>query len=250
MILVSVGNTNTRIARTEGGRDFQYLDWPSAWPAAKILGSLTETWTQALKQEDIYVGGVVPDAISAWNAALAGASLPTWDPERFHRLVSHAYKPPESLGFDRRCCLLAARDIHTYPDCVVIDAGTAITIDLLQNGRFVGGRILPGLRMQLHCLANETALLPEPEGVSAFQPQELLGNSTCMAIQAGVYHSALAAIHSAVADYRRVAGNMAILLTGGDMQILAPAVPDAILDKHLLLRGFYLLVTVQSCSSW
>ncbi len=248
MILISVGNTNTRIARTKDGHHFQCRNWPTAWPAARVLSDLPATWTQALKQENVYIGGVVPHAISAWNTALSGTSLPSWDPEHFHALVPHAYTPPESLGFDRRCCLLAALDGHTYPDSIVIDAGTAITMDLLQNGRFLGGRILPGLRMQIHCLARETALLPRLEDVFP-PPRDMLGNSTGLAIQTGVYHSALAAIRSAVADYRLIAENAVILLTGGDTQVLAPAVPDAIQDENLLLRGFYLLVTLQGHSS-
>jgi len=88
--------------------------------------------------------------------------------------VTNRYARPAQLGADRWASLIAAwrRSSATDlfpPACVVVNAGTAVTIDALdENGVFHGGMILPGMRLMLQALVENTAGLRVPAG--GFQP--------------------------------------------------------------------------------
>ena len=76
---------------------------------------------------------------------------------------------------------------HRYPgrQLIIVDFGTATTIDVVRAGReYLGGIILPGLRIQMEALEHNTARLPNVEIVP---PAELVGRSTVECIQSGLY---------------------------------------------------------------
>ena len=239
MILIAVGNTRTLLARTHDGVHFDSTSVATRLPPAEILQQPGLPWLSARNQEPIALGGVVPAALTAWREALSTAGIREPDPGFFRRAVPHDYHPPESLGFDRRCCLLAAAMDFPGQDSIVIDMGTAITIDLLAGGHFRGGRILPGIAMSLRSLYQGTALLPE---VVLNIPAEMLGNDTSSAIQAGVIHLFADALRGAITDYRQYSPQAQILITGGDAGRWQPGIPGSFYQPHLLLRGFYLWI--------
>ena len=239
MILIAVGNTRTLLARTHNGVDFDGTSVATSLSPAKILQQPGLTWLSALNREPVALGGVVPAVLAAWREALATAEVREPDPGFFRRAVPHRYHPPESLGFDRRCCLLAAATDFPGQDSIVIDMGTAITIDLLAGGHFRGGRILPGIAMSLRGLHEGTALLPE---VALNIPAEMLGNDTSSAIQAGVIHLFADALRGAITDYRQYSPQAQILITGGDAESWQSGIVGSLHRPHLLLRGFYLWI--------
>ena len=90
--------------------------------------------------------------------------------------VVNGYATPEQLGADRWAALVAARlrahttDLFPAP-VVVVNAGTAVTIDTLDaDGRFRGGVILPGLRLMLRALADHTSCLKSAPGTYQDDP--------------------------------------------------------------------------------
>jgi type III pantothenate kinase len=96
------------------------------------------------------------------------------------------YRNPLEVGPDRIANAIAAT--HLYPDrnVIVVDLGTATTFDVIRAGRdFLGGIILPGLRISMEALEKNTARLPNVEIVSA---TELIGRSTIECIQSGLYY--------------------------------------------------------------
>ena len=239
MILIAVGNTRTLLARTRDGVHFDSVSVATSLPPAEILQQPGLTWLSAPNREPVALGGVVPAALAAWRETLATAEVREPDPGFFRRAVPHDYHPPESLGFDRRCCLLAAAMDFPGQDSIVIDMGTAIKIDLLAGGHFRGGRILPGIAMSLRGLHEGTALLPE---VVLNGAAEMLGNNTRDAIQAGITHLFTHALRGAITDYRQSSPQAQILITGGDAECWQPSIPGSFYQPHLLLRGFYLWI--------
>ena len=239
MILIAVGNTRTLLARTRDGVHFDSVSVATSLPPAESLQQPGLPWLRARNQEPIALGGVVPAALTAWREALSIAGVREPDPGFFRRIVPHDYHPPESLGFDRRCCLLAAAMDFPGQDSIVIDMGTAITIDLLAGGHFRGGRILPGIAMSLRGLHEGTALLPE---VVLNTPTEMLGNDTSSAIQAGVINLFADALRGAITDYRESSPQAPTLITGGDAERWQPGIPGSFYQPPLLLRGFYLWI--------
>lgn len=130
------------------------------------------------------------------------------------------YDSRNTLGADR---VAAAAGAQTAMPTLVVDAGTAVTEDLVAEGRFLGGNISPGLSLRFRALNGYTSRLPlvGPDG-------ELpdFGHDTVTAIRAGVLNGLLAEIHGVRDMAARRFGNVKILLTGGDAGILSGLLAD------------------------
>ena len=126
------------------------------------------------------------------------------------------YRNPLEVGPDRIANAIAAT--HLYPDrnLIVIDFGTATTLDVVRAGRdHLGGIILPGLRIQMEALEKNTARLPSVEIVPG---AELVGRSTVECIQSGLYFGNRAAIRGLTREIRAhvFTGQPALVIaTGG-----------------------------------
>lgn len=134
---------------------------------------------------------------------------------------------PEQLGIDRLLSAYGAKQVADTP-LVVIDAGTAITVDWVDaSGDFRGGAIMPGLSMQLRSLASGTAALPE---INWQSPQiERPAPNTERAMMSGVIAGVAGGIDRLISVYCDFAGHSSdgvrVVLTGGD---------GAAISSHLL----------------
>jgi type III pantothenate kinase len=110
------------------------------------------------------------------------------------------YRNPLEVGPDRIANAIAGS--HLYPDrnLIIIDFGTATTLDVVRAGRdFLGGIILPGLRISMEALEKNTARLPNVEIVPS---TELVGRSTVECIQSGLYFGNRAAVEGLTQEIR------------------------------------------------
>lgn len=101
--------------------------------------------------------------------------------------VTNLYERPDQLGADRWAALIGARALHPHA-CLVVMAGTATTVDVLDSeGRFLGGLILPGVELMRRALAFNTAQLPLAEGRFSTTPRNTADaiHSGCLQAQAG-----------------------------------------------------------------
>lgn len=131
------------------------------------------------------------------------------------------YKTPATLGADRVADACGAWALHRGEDCLVIDAGTCITVDFLDHeGTYHGGAIMPGLKMNLQALHTFTAKLPLIE-IEPGRKAPVLGRSTEESIVAGTLGATLLALAGYVALYRQKSPALRVLLTGGDAPLLA-----------------------------
>jgi type III pantothenate kinase len=125
---------------------------------------------------------------------------------------------PQHTGVDRVLNVAAAYE-QMEKACVVVDAGTAVTIDCCNDqGDFLGGAIAPGAALQLQALHEKTAKLPL---VQLAVPTEPFGTTTESAIQQGVYHGIRGLVKELVENYATELGNWPdIIATGGDAAVL------------------------------
>ncbi|MGI9220538.1 MAG: type III pantothenate kinase [Woeseiaceae bacterium] len=151
--------------------------------------------------------------------------------------VTSGYDDPGSLGVDRWAALIGARSV-TDSACIVVDAGTAITIDALDaNGQHLGGQILPGLGLMSAALGDNTSDLPQiaEQILGAGDASQRFGRSTIAAISEGILGAAAGAIERATAALDEDA---ALLLTGGNAMILQQRLTQpGELREHLVLEG-------------
>lgn len=154
--------------------------------------------------------------------------------------VRNGYSNPAQLGTDRWLALIAAWH-RVRGVCLVVNSGTATTIDALSaGGEFIGGLILPGVELMRRSLAEATAGLPVPSGTT----EEAHGVSFPLNTADAIYSGALQATCGAIERQHTLLGNAAapVVLSGGAAAMLQGQlnVPVRIVDNPVL-RGLLLI---------
>ncbi len=146
------------------------------------------------------------------------------------------YQTPHTLGLDRIAAAVGAAVIHPGVHCLIIDAGTCITMDVLHaTGVFRGGNISPGLQMRLRAMHHYTRSLPEAPFA---MPSYWLGHSTETALQNGGLRGAIWEIEGMRVACRAAYPEVQTLLTGGDAAFLAEHLKKQIfVHPNLVLIG-------------
>lgn len=130
---------------------------------------------------------------------------------------------PEKVGADRLVNAIAAFE-RTKNWTVVVDAGTAITIDGINNkGAFLGGIIAPGIDISSRALHDSTALLPR---ISIRKPGNVIGKNTEEAINSGIYWGTVGMVNRLLCMISdEMECRPAIIATGGNADMLAQEIP-------------------------
>jgi pantothenate kinase type III len=243
LLTLDIGNSRAKAALWVAGEDTPVAavslpvgaDLPDAL-AARLTGwakesgpsvaaALCSVGAEALVRE---VEGVLAEHV-------AGAVLSPPD----HGLEI-ACRTPETVGLDRLFAARGARERVAGP-AIVVDAGTAVTVDVVdEKGVFLGGAIAPGPDLLAHGLERGTARLPRIEPSPGARG---LGRDTAEALEAGVsvgFAGAVAALVAAVAAEANLE-EAPLVLTGGAATFLGqdglfgsrPVVPD----EHVVGRG-------------
>ena len=133
--------------------------------------------------------------------------------------IQHSLRDDGTIGHDRLLCALAAF-ARTEQACVVVDAGTAITVDFVDGeGTFHGGAIGPGVRMMLRALHEQTSALPVVDSLEDLTGP--YGRDTPEAMSLGVLEFARGGVHRLVERYAQAFGAYPqIVATGGDAALL------------------------------
>lgn len=149
-----------------------------------------------------------------------------------------------AVGIDRLLGAMAAWRDAGGSDAIAIDAGSAVTVDLVQQGVFRGGAILPGLRMQLSSLARGTDLLPDLAG-DPLTPLEIPGRDTAAAIRSGVTLGIAGAIDRLIERYSELCADLPqVFLTGGDALSVEPLLSHSVHRcDSLVLAGLSAVAT-------
>jgi len=137
----------------------------------------------------------------------------------------------DSMGIDRIMCCEAVED------GVVVDAGSAITVDVIKRGHHEGGFIVPGFKAMRKCFKDISPRLD----VSFNFDLDLarIPRNTEDALSYG----AIAPLVSHIASLSKA---LPVILTGGDAQILLPLIPNAVIDTELVFKGMKKIIQGQA----
>jgi len=125
--------------------------------------------------------------------------------------VRNLYERPDQLGPDRWAALIAARALHPAGAALVVNSGTATTVDMLAaDGRFLGGAILPGVELMRFVLHEHTGRLPFDEGEYRDTPRK-----TSDAIESGCRHAQAGAVERMYRVLRDIELNPLCIVAGG-----------------------------------
>jgi type III pantothenate kinase len=159
------------------------------------------------------------------------------------------YRNPIEMGADRIANAIAATSLYPDQNLIIIDFGTATTIDIVRAGReHLGGIILPGLRIQMEALEKNTARLPNVEIVSG---AELVGRSTIECMQSGLYFGNRAAVAGLTREIREQVfpGQRALVVaTGGFARLFEREHLFDVVNHDLVLVGLERALSLNSGS--
>lgn len=147
---------------------------------------------------------------------------------------------PSQVGSDRIVIAVAALAEYQAP-LILMDLGTATTIEVVEpENKYVGGVIIPGMRVSLDALTSRTAQLP---GISLEKPRQVIGRNTVDCMRSGMMYGTAAMLDGLIDRMEEELGHGAtILATGGMAQFVTPLCKhQIILDKDLLLKGLNVL---------
>ena len=258
MLLVDAGNTFVKWALTHSSESFtpESIRWKEFGAVRHHeLSSLKDTWQNLHRKspfERVLISNVAGQNLGNTIFDFLVALEPK--PRKIDWFYSapslagikNTYLDYRKLGSDRFASMVGARALHPGQALVVVTAGTATTIDAISpDGTFMGGMILPGLKLMAESLAQNTAQLPEVaqnnSKISHF------ANETGNAILSGCINAQAGAIERAVNDHRKQFDNVQCLLSGGAARYIAPnlSIPHRIID-NLVLIGLHRSSTQQA----
>ena len=152
------------------------------------------------------------------------------------------YRTPGTLGSDRVAAAVGAWSEAPGRNMLVIDAGTAITIDFVgKEGKYNGGNIAPGIKMRLRALHEYTSRLPmvDKEGDTP-----TIGYDTETAIRSGVINGICHEIEGYIDEFKQKYCDVLVFLTGGDEKPLKNRIKNCIFaDKYLVAKGLNRILT-------
>lgn len=153
---------------------------------------------------------------------------------------------PAQLGTDRVADAVAA--VHEYPcPLIIIDMGTATTISVVdEHKNFIGGMIMPGLRISAESLSSKTSQLPQ---ISLDPPKKAIGRNTADCMRSGIIIGCASTIDGAITRIEEeLSQKCTVICTGGNAGVVTPFCrQQIILDEKLLLKGIMILYQKNVC---
>jgi type III pantothenate kinase len=154
--------------------------------------------------------------------------------------VTNSYRQPRRMGVDRWVAMIGAwSELQT--SCLIVDVGTAVTIDVLDHkGQHLGGQIVPGVRLMAKALTAETSDIPTigRRVPNAAADLEMFADNTAAAVRHGAWAAVAGAVERAIKTLRSNSYKPTLVLTGGDASRMLTALGDDALHRpHLVLQG-------------
>ncbi len=212
---------------TQSGVDLLLADLPNepfAWYVASVHGETSRQLEQAVR-------GIRPrDTLHV----LSYRDVP----------LEICVERPERVGLDRLAAAVGANHLRRpNRPAIVVDVGTAITVDALDaSGAFLGGAILPGPGLTARALHEHTDQLPLIDARPGGEAEPPIGKSTEAAMRSGLFYGALGSVRELVRHMTTALGQRPqVLLSGGYARLLAPRLGRNVrYVPHLVLAGIAL----------
>lgn len=235
-LVIDIGNTNSKIAvfNDKVLVFFQSLDHVDQDILNTLISSykIVKSTVSSVKQE-------VMDIVNVLQAQTTYIPFST----KINTGIKNYYRTPSTLGQDRWAKIIAVHHAYPHQNCLVIDAGTCITYDVLdQESAYFGGSISLGVNMRFSALNHYTGKLPlvnwdrENEDI----PE---GTDTETAITSGVLQGVISEVEGFIAHQNKKYIDLKVVITGGDATFLLEQLknsifaPQIIHDPYLVLKG-------------
>jgi type III pantothenate kinase len=231
ILTIDVGNTRIKGAVFENYNTLEYFVFPEKEIQEKI-NAIIKKYQEITHLVVASVGNIEKDAFLRFENELKIWFISHDDVFPF----TNNYATPKTLGIDRMVLAAGATLQFQGKNRLVIDAGTCITYDFIdQNDVYHGGAISPGLRLRYESLHNYTQKLPL---LTLENPKNSIGDSTAQSIHSGVVNGLTYEIKGFIEEYSVRYSNFIIILTGGDTDFLAKRLKNTIFaNSNFLLES-------------
>lgn len=241
-LLLDVGNTRIKWGVSEDGE----IRRTGHISQQRIRdGGLQVLTTKLPRQvDDVFVSNVAGTTFATRLSGVVGAHCDR--DVRFARSerrgwgVTNSYTQPRRMGVDRWVAMVGAW-AEVQGTCLVVDAGTAITIDAIDDdGQHLGGQIIPGVAIMATALAKATSEIPAVRPAPARSDIDLgmFGRNTAAAVREGAQNAVAGAVDRAIRTLQSNAYEPVVVLTGGDSSRILNALCETPLHRpHLVLQG-------------
>src|SRR6188472_1405687 len=233
-LLMDVSNSYAKLAFASRER----LSNPARIPTSELSSSVVAEFLRRRQVQKLVISSVVPAKNSAISKAARNKVQVLWLNWKLKMGVTIEYPKPESIGADRLANVAAVAALYECP-ATVVDLGTAVTFDVVAEGRsYIGGVIAPGLEAITNFLYQRTALLPR---LSLKEPHRVIGKSTVEAMRSGAvfgYRGLVREILARIKVEQFSRKRVTVVATGGYARLVANQVPEvAVVHPHLTLEG-------------
>lgn len=223
IVAIAIGNTRGRVGHFADGR----LVAPASFEHARLDEVVlhVKRTIESGSASCVVVCSVHAGHADAIERALSGFASVFRLGRDLPFPIAHTLIDDATVGHDRLACAIGAYR-RARQACVIVDAGTAITVDFVDGqGTFMGGAIMPGVRMMFASLHERTSALPMIEfdagGVGALDLAAPQGRDTREAMRLGVLECARGGVHRLIERYALAYGAYPqIVATGGDAEPL------------------------------
>jgi type III pantothenate kinase len=222
LVVLNLGNSRLAVGPFRAGELGEVVRVPNGDPAGWVE-PIRRAWRRIGTTENaaVVAAGVNPNLNGALERAVMEAAdrHVVWVGKDIELPIKVLTEAPEQTGVDRVLNVAAAYE-QMDKACLVVDAGTAVTIDCCNDaGEFLGGAIAPGAALMLDALHEKTAQLPRVKTLRP--PAKPFGQNTEEAILHGVYHGIRGMVKELAELYATELGNWPDLIaTGGDAEVL------------------------------
>ncbi len=247
LLAIDIGNTTIALGLLRGLKVVKVFRVETQLPRNKMTVQLKRILTGLKRKypslKTAVICSVVPDVLGALKSIVA-QELKTKVlviGQDLHVPLINRYRNPQQVGQDRLVGGYVAMTFYGAPT-IIIDFGTAITFDVVSKKReYLGGIIVPGLRLSAESLFHKTALLPK---IKIISPKELIGRDTQNSILSGLFYGYGAMCRGLVhLISKKIKGKPTVVITGGHTALMKKYIAQDIqvVDEDLVLKGVALI---------
>ncbi|MCS7299602.1 MAG: type III pantothenate kinase [Spirochaetia bacterium] len=153
------------------------------------------------------------------------------------------YNNINEIGSDRLVDALAGKVLYGS-DCIIVDTGTATTIDVLRDGAYLGGVIMPGIQTSLYAIFQKASKIPK---ISLDTPKRVVGKTTEECLRSGIILGLAKGIEGVINEIFKELNysNFKVIFTGGlsDKIFELVNISNKFIDKELMLKGLKLIAS-------
>jgi type III pantothenate kinase len=221
LLVLGVGNSRLAIGVFAGG-ELVHSSRLANRDRDQCAGAIQQAWLRLADADGqaVAAASVNPDLDPVLEQIVQGETGQAiqWIGRQIDVPIEVRTRNPSQTGIDRILNIAAAHE-QIGKACIVVDAGTAVTVDCCNDaGEFLGGAIAPGLEMMLDSLHEKTARLPR---VTFAVPGDGFGDTTASAVSRGVFYAIRGLVKEAAENYAVQLGSWPeIIATGGNARQL------------------------------